>query len=151
MKEYPIRLEDDDVDEADSEISIQVTAGTGYAPVSNSTANDATTATNTITFSIADNDVPQISVSSAGSVSENDDAIFTLTSNIRPLNELTIRVDLSSELFTMGQSLFVGAGTGDQSGKRTLFITMTPSEYERKDFTVELCDGDFYRFSMFHK
>ena len=143
MQEYSIRLEDDDEDEVDGEISIQVTTGTGYAPVSNSTANDATTATNTITIVIADNDVPQISVSSAGSVSENDDAIFTLTSNIRPLNELTIRVDLSSELFTMGQSLFVGAGTGDQSGKRTLFITMTPSEYERKDFTVELCDGTF--------
>ena len=128
MKEYTIRLDDDDMDEVDGEISIQVTTGTGYAPVSNSTANDATTATNTITISIADNDVPQISVSSAGSVSENDDAIFTLTSNIRPLNELTIRVDLSSELITTGQSLFVGAGsTGDQSGKQNTYLSaMTP-------------------------
>ncbi len=136
-----INLDDDDVDEADSEITIQVTSGTGYAPVSNSMANETTT--NTITIAVADNDVPRISVSSAGSVSEDEDAVFTLTSNIRPLNELTIRVDLSSEPTDPNHLLYVGAQSGLQSGMQTRLITMMPSEFEGKNFTVDLCNGTF--------
>ncbi len=140
MKTGEIDLDDDDRYELSSTITVQVNNGMGYAPVSNSTANATTT--NKIEVRVADNDIPKISVSSTGSVNENDDAVFTLTSNIRPLEELSIRVDLSAEPLVNTDVLFAGEGTiGEQEGKNTLFITMMPSEFEGKTFDVDLCNA----------
>ena len=140
MKPGAIDLDQDDKYELSSTITIQVLAGTDYAPVSNSTANEDTT--NTIEIRVADDDIPNISVSSTGSVNENDDAVFTLTADKRPLEELSIRVNLSAETLVSSEVLFVGEGTiGDQEGRQTRFITMMPSEFEGKEFTVDLCNA----------
>ncbi len=120
-----VNLDNDNMDEADSTITIQVANGNGYAPASTSTPNAATS--NTITILVSDNDVPKISITSDAIVSENDDAIFTLTADIFPWENISISVNITQTPYTDGQLLYVGAGnSGNQSRTVEMQITDTP-------------------------
>ena len=133
----PINIADDNENEADSSITIQVSAGTGYAPVSDPA--QPSDPKHTITIDVADNDTPQITITSVASVTENDDARFTITATPEPYQDIKINVELTQDPFNSGDFLFVGVGTsGANIGKQTREIMMDTSDNGEESFTVDL-------------
>ena len=128
-----IYLVDDDIDEAESTITIQVTGNTGYDPVSNSTVND-TNPTNTITIAVSDNDIPQVSITGGASVIEDADAMFTLSADPMPWEDITINVNLTENLFDVTETgnLFIGANTRE--------VVMMTADNGTKNLSVDLND-----------
>ena len=121
-----IVLVDDTIDEVNSSITIQVLNGTGYVPVSN--PSETTDPQHTITINVADDDIPQISITGGTSVSEEDDFVFTLQADIAPRKEITISIGLSDEPFNAGDQLYA------ENTKRT--VNMRPSDYRMTTYTV---------------
>ena len=121
-----IVLVDDTIDEVNSTITIQVLNGTGYVPVSN--PSETTDPQHTITINVADDDIPQISITGGTSVSEEDDFVFTLQADITPRKEITISIGLSDEPFNAGDQLYA------QNTART--VKMKPSDYRMTTYTV---------------
>ena len=122
-----IVLVDDTIDEVDSTITIQVLNGTGYVPVSN--PSETTDPQHTITILVADDDIPQISITGGTSVSEEDDFVFTLQADITPRKEITISIGLSDEPFNVGDQLYA------EDTART--VKMRPSDYRMTTYTVK--------------
>ncbi len=76
----------DGVDEADG--SVTVTVGTGQGYTVSATAGAATVA-------VADDDVPEISITAGSGITEGGDASFTLTANPAPHAPLAVSVSVS--------------------------------------------------------
>ncbi|MCY3850284.1 MAG: hypothetical protein OXF75_05715, partial [Acidimicrobiaceae bacterium] len=73
----------DSADEADGSVTITVSAGSGYTV---STAHGAATVT------VADDDVPQISVTAGPGITEGGSAVFTITASPAPAGPLAVTV-----------------------------------------------------------
>ncbi len=76
----------DGVDEADGSVTATVSAGQGYTV--STTAGAATVA-------VADDDVPEISITAGTGITEGGDASFTLTANPAPHSPLSVSVSVS--------------------------------------------------------
>ena len=83
--DFTVSTEDDEVDEADGSIAATVTAGTGYTVGSVATAS----------VTVADNDVPTVSITGGSSVTEGGDATFTLTASPAPAANLPVTVSVT--------------------------------------------------------
>ena len=96
-----IMLHNDDIDELDSTITIQVVEETnaGYVPVAESTPNADTS--NTIAILVADDDIPELTITAGANVFEQDAffANFTISADIFPSNGLAVRYTPRSNNF----------------------------------------------------
>ena len=137
-----VNIFNNDDNEANGIITIEVISGvdTGYAPVSNSTPNDTSASTNTITVMVIEDDIPEISISGKSSVSEVDDAIFTLVADPIPHGEITINVEVTQAPNLGNLSLYAGPSssaplthmvvmrtTDDPRGRQTLTLDLINS------------------------
>ena len=116
----------DSADEANGSVTATVNTGTGYA---------VSTTANTATVVVADNDVPQISVTAGGAVTEGEDATFTLTASPTPAAPLSVNVNIT-------QSGDYGVITGARaviiptSGSYTLTISTSDDNADEADGSV---------------
>ena len=87
-----IQLHDDEVDEMNGVVTVTLQDDSNnpvqYRP--SSTGGQAS-------VNVNDNDQPEISIFAGNSISEGDDAIFTLSANFAPASELTIKILLADE------------------------------------------------------
>ncbi len=121
----------DGVDEADG--SVTVTVGTGQGYTVSATAGAATVA-------VADDDVPEISITGGSGVTEGGNASFTLTANPAPHAALSVSVSVS-------QSGDFGATTGSQTvsipttGSATLIVATGDDGVDEADGSVTVTVG----------
>ncbi|MCY4174264.1 MAG: hypothetical protein OXF25_09455, partial [Cyanobacteria bacterium MAG CAR3_bin_5] len=83
--DFTVATEDDAIDEADGSIAATITTGTGYTVGSVATAS----------VTVADNDVPTVSITGGSSVTEGGDATFTLTASPAPAANLPVTVSVT--------------------------------------------------------
>ena len=92
--ELAVPTVDDAVDEEDAVVTVTLMAGTGYRVV------DAPGDRATVT--VADNDFPEVSIASAGNVTEGEAAVFTLTRSGVTSDALTVNVSVTQSGNTLG-------------------------------------------------
>ncbi len=116
----------DSVDETDGSVTATVNTDNGYTV---SSSNSSATVT------VADDDVPQISISAGSNVTEGTAASFTLTANPTPAAGLTVNV-------TITQNGDYGAATGARTvtipttGTATFTVTTTNDTTDETDGSV---------------
>ncbi len=128
---------DDGADEADGSVTATVNGGSGYTV---SATNGAAT------VSVADDDVPEISISGGGGITEGGTARFTISANPAPASPLTVRVGVSQR-GAFGAS---GAATITLSGATTTYtVSTSDDELDEADgsVTATLQDGSGYTVS----
>ncbi len=133
---FTVGTTDDGNDEADGSVTATVNTGSGYTVSSSQGA---------ATVSVADDDVPVVSISGGGGVTEGGDASFTLTANPAPASALSVSVTV-----TAGGDY--GATTGSRTvtvptgGSVTFTVGTTDDGNDEADgsVTVTLVDGADY-------
>ena len=116
---------DDSVDEADGSVTATVDAGTGYT---------VSTTAGSGTVQVADNDVPEISISAGSGVTEGADATFTVTASPAPAADLdvTVTVSQSGDFVTAGSQTV----TIPSTGSATLTVGTDDDSTEEADGSV---------------
>ena len=77
---------DDNTDEADGSVTATVSTGTGYT-ISSSSGN--------ATVAVADDDIPEITITAGTDVTEGGDAVFTITADPAPHTDLDVAVEIT--------------------------------------------------------
>ena len=120
---YTIATTNDQVDEADGSVTATVQAGNGY------TVGTASTATVTV----ADDDVPEITISGGSGITEGGTASFTISAGPVPASAITVNVGVSQT----GDFGATGAATVSVSGATTTYtIATTDDEVDEADGSV---------------
>ncbi len=133
---FTVGTTNDGNDEADGSVTATVNAGNGYT-VSSSQG--------TATVSVADDDVPAVSITGGSGVTEGGDASFTITASPVPAANLDVSV-------TVSQSGDYGAATGQRTvtvpttGSATLTVGTTDDSADEANgsVTATLVDGADY-------
>ena len=133
---------DDGADEADGSVTATLNGGSGYTV---SSTNGAAT------VSVADDDVPELSISAGGGITEGGDATFTISANPAPAADLDVAVTVSA-------SGDYGAATGTRtvtipaSGSVTLTVGTTDDGADEADgsVTATVNSGSGYTVSSTH-
>ena len=92
--ELAVPTVDDAVDEVDAVVTATLAPGTGY--------NVVDAPGNRATVTVADNDLPEVSIASAGNVTEGEAAVFTLTRSGVTSDALTVNVSVTQSGNTLG-------------------------------------------------
>ncbi len=129
----------DSIDEADGSVTVTLSSGTGYTV--SSTAASAT-------VSVADDDVPEISITAGSDVTEGGSASFTVTASPVPASALSVSVNVTA-------SGDFGVTTGSRtvtiptSGSATLTVATTGDTTDEADgsVTATLASGAGYTVS----
>ncbi len=117
---------DDGADEADGSVTATVNSGSGYTVSPSQGA---------ATVSVADDDVPELSISAGGGITEGGAARFTITASPAPASDLDVTV-------TVSQSGDYGAATGTRTvtipatGSVTLAVGTTDDGADEADGSV---------------
>ncbi len=96
---FTVPTDDDQVDEADGWIRVAINPGHSYTV--SSTAGEAT-------VTVADNDVPEVSIAAGSDITEGSNASFTLTASPAPSTDLDVTVSVT-------QSGDYGVATGSRT------------------------------------
>ncbi len=118
---YTIATSDDQVDEADGSVTATVQTGTGY------TVGTASTATVTV----ADDDVPEITISGGSGITEGGSATFTISASPAPASPITVNIGVSE------------TGDWDATGAATVSVNSATTTYTiaTSDDEVDEADG----------
>ena len=117
---------DDNTDEADGSVTATVSTGTGYT-ISSSSGN--------ATVAVADDDIPEITITAGTDVTEGGDAIFTITADPAPHSALSVDIEVT-------QTGEHGAATGTQTvtipatGTYTLTVATADDSTDEADGSV---------------
>ena len=95
--ELSVPTVDDAVDEEDAVVTATLAAGPGY--------NLAAAPGDNATVTVADNDLPEVSIASAGNVTEGEAVVFTLTRTGLTDDVLTVNVSVSQSGDALGASV----------------------------------------------
>ena len=104
---YTIATSDDQVDEADGSVTATVQSGNGY------TVGTASTAT----VAVADDDVPEITISGGSGITEGGSATFTISASPAPTNAITVNIGVSQ------------SGSWGASGAATVSVNSATTTY----------------------
>ena len=127
----------DGADEADGSVTATVNTGSGYTV---SSTNGAAT------VSVADDDVPELSISAGGGITEGGAASFTITASPVPAGPITVKLSVSQN----GDFGATGAATITLSGASTTYtVSTTNDQLDEADgsVTATLEDGTSYTVS----
>ncbi len=111
---YTIATSDDNVDEADGSVTATVQSGTGYTVGTTSTA----------TVTVADDDVPEITISAGSGVTEGGTATFTISASPAPASPITVNIGVSES----GSFGATGAATVSVSGATATYTIATSDD-----------------------
>ena len=134
---YTVTTTDDSVDEADGTVTTTLQAGTGYTV--SSTQGSAS-------VDVADNDIPELSITGGSGITEGGTATFTITAGPVPATPITVRVGVSAE----GDFGANGASTVTVSGATTTYtVTTSDDSTDEADgsITATLQSGTGYTVS----
>ncbi len=126
----------DEADEADGSVTATLVDGADYDLGTSKTA----------TVSVSDNDVPELSISAGGGITEGGSASFTITASPAPASPITVKIAVS-ESGDFGAS---GAATITVSGASTTYtVSTTNDQLDEADgsVTATLEDGTGYTVS----
>ena len=84
---------------------------------------------------LLDNDVPQISITGSRAVSEDNDAVFTLTADILPRENISIGIAISQSPYMDGEDLYQDA---DGFGNHFELVEMLTTDMGSKELSIEL-------------
>ncbi len=129
---------DDQTDEPDGSVTLTINAGSGYTVGAQSSE----------TAAVADDDVPEVSITAAGDITEGGTATFTITAGPAPAAALPVSV-------TVTQNGDHGAGPGPRTvtvpttGSATLTVATTDDTNDEPDgsVTVTINSGGGYTVS----
>ena len=129
----------DNVDEADGSVTATVSTGAGYT---------VSTTAGSVTVAVADDDVPEISITGGTGITEGGNASFTLTANPAPTTALSVSVSVA-------QTGDYGVSTGSQTvsipttGSYTLTVATVNDALDEADgsVTVTVDTGQDYTVS----
>ncbi len=126
----------DSTDEADGSVTVSVTDGAAYDV--DSTADSAT-------VNIADDDVPEISITAGSNVTEGAAASFTLSASPAPSAALSVSVDVSA-VGSFGVTAGSRTVTIPTTGSATLSISTSGDSVDEADgsVSVSVVDGASY-------
>ena len=135
---FTVATTDDSADETDGSVTVTVNTGSGYTVSSRSTG----------TVAVADNDVPQVSITAGPDVTEGTNASFTLTASPAPATDLDVAV-------TITQNGDYGAATGPRTvtipsgGSVSFTVATTDDSADETDgsVTVTVNGGSGYTVS----
>ena len=116
---YTIATSDDEVDEADGSVTATVQSGTGYTVGTTSTA----------TVTVADDDVPEITISGGSGITEGGSASFTISASPAPSSPITVNIGVSQT----GDFGATGAATVSVSGARATYTIDTSDDNVDED------------------
>ena len=120
---YTITTSDDQVDEADGSVTATVKSGDGYTVGSASSA----------TVAVADDVVPEITISGGSGVTEGGTASFTISASPAPASPIAVNVGVSQD----GDFGAAGAATVTVSGATTAYtITTSDDQVDEADGSV---------------
>ena len=120
---YTITTSDDEVDEVDGSVTATVKSGSGYTVGSAASAS----------VNVADDDVPEITISGGSGITEGGTASFTISANPAPASAITVNVGVSES----GSWGATGATTVSVSGATTTYtITTSDDEVDEVDGSV---------------
>ncbi len=123
---FTVATLNDSVDEPDGSVGATVNSGQGYSV-------SATAGSGTV--SVADNDVPEVSVSAGAGITEGGDAVFTLTADPAPHAPLTVTVNLSQS-GNFGVTPGTRTITIPTSGSATLTVSTTDDSADEANGSV---------------
>ncbi len=134
---YTVSTTNDQIDEADGSVTATLQDGTGYTV---SSSNGAAT------VAVSDDDVPELSISAGGGITEGGAASFTITATPAPASPITVKVGISQS----GDFGASGAATITISGASTTYtVSTTNNQIDEADgsVTATLQDGTGYTVS----
>ena len=135
---FTVSTTNDSTDEPDGSVTVTVDSGNGYTV---SSSNGAAT------VAVTDNDVPELSISAGGDVTEGSDASFTVTANPAPHSALTVLVAItqSGDFGSPGTQTV----TIPTSGSVTFTVSTTDDSKDEPDgsVTARLSSGSGYTVS----
>ncbi|MCY3920877.1 MAG: hypothetical protein OXG27_00590, partial [Chloroflexi bacterium] len=126
--QYSVSTVDDAADEADGSVGLKVNTGDGYT---------VSASRGTAAVAVADNDVPEISVSAGGDIDEGGDATYVVTADPAPASPLSATI-------TVTQTGDFGATTGTSNvtiptgGSVSHSIATTDDDADEPDGSVTL-------------
>ncbi len=133
---FTVGTTNDQADEADGSVTATLVDGADYD----------LGATKTATVAVSDDDVPELSISAGGGITEGGSASFTITASPTPASPITVKIAVS-ESGDFGAS---GAATITVSGGSTTYtVSTSDDELDETDgsVTATLKDGSGYTVS----
>ena len=136
---FTVATSDDSLDEADGSVTATIGNGSGYTV--SSTAGSATVV-------VSDDDVPELSISAAGGVTEGDDATFTITASPTPYADLPVTIT-TTQSGNFGASIGSRTVTIPTSGRFTYTVATDNDSTDEANgsITVTVNDGTGYTVS----
>ena len=128
MTELSVGTVDDAVDAADNVVTATVAPGTGYNVVA--APGDSATVT------VADNDLPEVSIASAGNVTEGEAAVFTLTRSGVTTDALTVNVSVSQRGDALGAPVPATATFAADGATAELSVPTVDDAVDEEDAVV---------------
>ena len=126
--ELSVPTVDDAVDEEDAVVTAALAAGTGY--------DLAAAPGDRATVTVADNDLPEISIASAGGVTEGEPAVFTLTRSGVTTDALTVNVSVSQRGEALGTPVPPTATFAPNGATAELSVPTVDDEVDEEDTVV---------------
>ncbi|WP_419924054.1 S8 family serine peptidase [Candidatus Poriferisocius sp.] len=117
---------DDTVDEDDGSVTVQVLADIGYTVGSASSAS----------VSVADNDVPAVSIHTGPGVTEGDDAVFSVTASPAPAAAVTVNVEVAAQSGDFGAATGTRTVTVPTSGSTWFAVPTVDDSADEDDGSV---------------
>ncbi len=111
---YTVSVPNNNIDQADGSVTVTVNSGTGYRVGANSTR----------TVVIADNDVPQITISAGSAITEGGTASFTISASPAPHSPITVNIGVAQS----GDFGATGAATVSVSSATTTYTVTTSDD-----------------------
>ena len=138
--ELSVPTVDDEVDEEDAVVTATLAAGAGY--------DLAATPGDRATVTVADNDLPEVSIASAGDVTEGEAAVFTLTRSGVTSDPLTVNVSVTQSGNTLGSPIPPAAFAANATTTELAVPTVDDEVHEVDEVdtvTATLAPGTGYR------
>ena len=134
---YTVTTINDNADEADGSVTATLQTGSGYTVSSSQGA---------ATVAVADDDVPEVSITAGSGITEGGTASFTITASPAPASPITVKVGVSED----GDFGASGSATVTVSGASTTYtVTTTNDNADEADgsVTATLQSGSGYTVS----
>ena len=121
---YTVTTTDDSADEADGSVTATLQSGNGYT---------VSASQGSATVNVADNDVPELSITAGNGITEGGSASFTITASPAPASPITVKVGVSES----GDFGANGAATVTVSGATATYtVTTTDDNADEADGSV---------------
>ncbi len=123
---FTVATADDSADEADGSVTAAIGTGTGYT---------VSTSSGAATVAVADNDIPEITITAGTDVTEGGDAVFTIAADPLPHTALDVAVEIT-QTGDHGAAAGTRTVTIPATGTYTLTVATTNDSDDEADGSI---------------